>query len=395
MSTQNSHLTAAKTAMLLHVPFFASLLLDMMKLHVGKFPDKFPPGNETAATDGKNIWMDEDFIEKLTLPELVFVLCHEVGHAMWQHMARGKRYFDLGFEGNKFDPRLWNVAGDYVINDMLVQAHIGAMPSMGLHDIKRATQSDLVDDVYKKLYKMEKDNPGSVNGDSMDVHILDLGTGNEVEWKRACKTAANAAKAMGKLPGSLERFVDNLLNPQIPWQEKLRYHVARAISRDSYTWSRPHRRRLINQGVVLPSYTGFSAGEVVIAVDTSGSIGQKELTVFLTELQSILDITKPTAVWVLGIDAAVHDVTELTDGEDLKQNPPPLNGGGGTAFEPAFEWVEKEGPYAPSALIYFTDMHGSFPSEAPAYPVIWAATTDKEAPWGEVVRIDTGGYDDE
>ena len=251
MSTQNSHLTAAKTAMLLHVPFFASLLLDMMKLHVGKFPDKFPPGNETAATDGKNIWMDEDFIEKLTLPELVFVLCHEVGHAMWQHMARGKRYFDLGFEGNKFDPRLWNVAGDYVINDMLVQAHIGAMPSMGLHDIKRATQSDLVDDVYKKLYKMEKDDPGSVNGDSMDVHILDLGEGNEVEWKRACKTAANADKAMGKLPGSLERFVDNLLNPQIPWQEKLRYHVARAISRprDGMLWQstrmqKPKRARV-------------------------------------------------------------------------------------------------------------------------------------------------------
>ena len=199
---------------------------------------------------------------------------------------------------------------------------------------------------------------------------------------------------MGKLPASLERFVDQLLNPQIPWQEKLRYHVARAISRDSYTWARPHRRRLVNQGVVLPSYTGFSAGEVVIAVDTSGSIGERELTVFLTELQSILDISKPTAVWVLGIDAEVHDVTELTDGEDLKQNPPPLKGGGGTAFEPAFEWVESDGPMPPAALIYFTDMWGSFPDEAPAYPVIWCATTDKEAPWGETIQIEVKDYED-
>lgn len=392
MSKESTRLMEIKTAMLLHVPFFASLLLDMMKIHVGKFPHVFPPGNETAATNGKDVWFDEDFLDQLTLPEAVFVTCHEVGHCMWSHLSRGKQYKDMGFEGREFEPRLYNIAGDYVINDMLVEAKIGAMPPNILHDPSRFTQDDLVDDVYRKL---EKD-PPPPNDDSFDIHILAPDEVGEVEWKRACETAANAAKSMGKLPAGLERFVDKLLNPVVPWQEKLRYHVTRAISREATTWARPNRRRLITQGVVLPSYTGFSAGTVVVAVDTSGSIGQKELTTFLSELQSILDVSKPEAVWVLAIDAKLHDVTELLPGDSVADNPPPLKGGGGSATEPAFNWIEAEGPQCPSALIYFTDMYVSFPGEAPAYPVIWCSTSEgRAAPFGEIIEIDVNKADDD
>ena len=114
MSSSDDHplYTEVKTAMLLHVPFFASLLLDMMKVKIGKFEGVFPPGmNHTAATDGQTIWFDQDFFEKLKLPERVFVMCHEVGHAMWAHLARGKQYLDCGFEGEPFDPGRWNRAG--------------------------------------------------------------------------------------------------------------------------------------------------------------------------------------------------------------------------------------------------------------------------------------------
>jgi hypothetical protein len=95
-----------KTSMLLYVPFFASLLMDMMKVKIGKFPGLFPPGNETAITDGRNVWIDRDFLSSLTLPEAVFLVCHEIGHAMWMHMSRGKQYLDMGFEGRQFDPWL-------------------------------------------------------------------------------------------------------------------------------------------------------------------------------------------------------------------------------------------------------------------------------------------------
>ena len=79
--------TEVKTAMLLHVPFFASILLDMMTVKIGKFPEVFGNRSPTAATNGHTVWFDKDFFEKMKLPERVFVLCHEIGHAMWSHMA--------------------------------------------------------------------------------------------------------------------------------------------------------------------------------------------------------------------------------------------------------------------------------------------------------------------
>lgn len=384
---QNKRLTEVKTAMLLHVPFFASLLLDMMEIRVGKFQNVFPPGNETAATDGKTIYIDEDFLDSMPLPEAVFVICHEVGHAMWQHMGRGKKYHDGGFEGKPFNHRAWNYAGDYVINDMLVKSKIGKMPGRGLIDAKY-TSGMLVDDVYREVMK---DPPQEDGG--FDIHILAPDKANQAEWKRAAKSAANAAKAMGKLPEQLERFVDKLLNPKVPWQEKLRHHVTRCASRDSTTWAKPNKRRLINQGVVMPSFTGFCAGHIVVAVDTSGSISEKELTAFMSELQMILDTSKPIRCTVLAIDAALHDVTELADGDSLIDNMPPLKGGGGTSFVPAFEWCRTEDTL-PATLIYFTDMCGLFPDEQPEYPVIWCSTQKgAKSPWGELIEIDINSYE--
>jgi predicted metal-dependent peptidase len=122
-------------------------------------------------------------------------------------------------------------------------------------------------------------------------------------------------------------------------------------------------------------------------------VGEKELQVFMTELQNILDTARPTGVTVIACDAEVHDVTELSQGDALQDNMPPLSGGGGTSFIPPFEWCKTNG-LEPAALIYFTDMCGQFPDEAPAYPVIWCATTDSKAPWGELIRVDIKEYDD-
>lgn len=385
-------LTQLKTAMLLYVPFFASLLLDMLTLKVGKFPELFGGDKGTAATDGKTIWFDEDFLASLRLPEAVGVTCHEIAHCMWMHMARGKQYKDTGFDGEAFDPRLWNIAGDYVINDMLKASDVGELPSCALLD-KRYTHDMLVDNVYRELKKNPPPQGGNpIDGDgndgsTLDHHILSPGVMSDAEWKRAVQTAADAAKAMGKMPAALARFVDQLMNPQVRWQDKLRFHVTRAVSRETTSWKSPHRRRLVIQGVYLPSYTGFAAGEIVVAVDTSGSIGQRELTTFFSELAGILDDCKPERVWVLGCDAAVNSVEELYAGHDLASYPPEVKGGGGTAFEPVFNWIEENG-IEPASLIYFTDMYGSFPEHAPSYPVIWCATTDHPAPWGELVRID-------
>lgn len=399
-----SKMTELKTGMLLYVPFFASLLFDQMKMQVGKFPHIFGGMTPTGATDGMNIWLDEDFLDKLKLPEAVFLVCHEIGHSMWAHMARAKNYMDAGFDGEPFDPRLWNIAGDYVINDMLKKSGIGDMPKGGLWraDI---THDMLAEDAYRMLRKEQKDKGGGGgkgdglggngapdsngnDGSTLDVHIQATPQATEAEWRRAVQSAVDAAKAIGNLPGALERFADQFVNAQVPWQEKLRFTITHQAARDAVTWRSAHKRRLALQGLIYPKYTGFGAGQIIVAVDTSGSIGERELNTFFSELAAILDDCKPEQVFVLGIDAEVNSIEELDPGANLAEHPPKVLGGGGTDFRPAFKWVENEG-HEPACLIYFTDMYGPFPEEEPGYPVIWCSTTkDKEGPIGETVYVE-------
>lgn len=421
--SDNQRWLEVKTGMLLHVPFFASLLLDYCTVKVGKFPEIMPGDKPTFATDGRRIWMDEDFLNSLTLPKAVFATCHEIGHVMFMHMARAKDYETTGLGGYPFSPRLYNIAADYVINAMLIDAKIGEFDQNWLYD-KKYTGNMTVEEVYLDLLKRFPPPPsggsgsqkgggqqgqgqgqgqpgqgqpqGGPNGNdpaggkgTLDQHVYSNDTGaTEQEMKRAIATAAEAAKAMGKLPGSLQRFVTEVLEPKVKWSERLRFHVSRAITRDSRTWSRPHRRRLVTQKVYLPTSTGFGAGHVVFATDTSGSMGQKEYNAACAELEDILTTCQPERVTLLGCDADVHDHFELEPGESIIGNEPKLKGGGGTAFEPVFDWIKENCSEPPAVLIYFTDMYGSFPPEEPDYPVIWVTTTDVQHKWGEHIRVE-------
>ena len=419
MSTDNARYTQIKTAMLLHMPFFASLLLDMMDVQIGKYPEKFGPMKNTAATDGKTIYFDEDWLGTLDVPGGVFVTCHEIGHAMFHHMARARYYVDLGLDGEPFDPRLFNVAADYVINDMLVKSGLtmptgpnpktGAIEPIGLLDPKYTSDMS-VEEVYRMLKKQQKqqgkgkgkgkggkgnpgDQPGEGEGDGegdgegqFDKHIHETSTISPAEMKRAIQSAVDTAKACGKLPGNLKRFAEQLIEPQVDWKERLRYLVVTKAARDTSTWTRPHRRRLTSQGIYLARPSGFGCKDIVVAIDTSGSIGQKELTVFLSELADILRSCAPERVFVLGVDSAVASVEELAGDTDISQNPPHVGGGGGTDFRPAFEWVSKNG-ITPDVFVYLTDLYGPAPEQAPDYPVIWGCTNEQIAPFGETVAI--------
>ncbi len=413
--------TEMRTAMLLHTPFFASLMLDMLDTKVGKFP-----GIPTAGTNGKIIWFDQDFLASLDLTEAVFLCCHEISHAMWMHMDRGRKWMDLGLGGQPFNRGLYNVAADYVINDMLVKAQIGRMPKGGLHDQKYDGKM-LVEDVYCDLLKKQPPQPpqggggkqGEGEGDEsegtgeapegsnggipsnegsgggknpIDTHVYEPAQVAEAEMKRAIATAVTQAKAMGKMPSQLERWVEETLRPQIDWKERLRLLVTRVSTRDSTTWASPHRRRLVTQKIYLPSYTGFGAGEIVAAVDTSGSMGTKEFDASWAEFSDIIMNCRPERMWLMACDAKVHNVHELPSCHDLYTSRPEMHGGGGTDFRPVFEEIAERG-IVPTVLVFFTDGYGVFPDEAPNYPVIWIMTTGEVAPFGETVKVEIDDYE--
>ena len=154
---------------------------------------------------------------------------------------------------------------------------------------------------------------------------------------------------------------------------------------NDYDWSRGNRRYL-SHGIYLPTLRSDELPEIVVAVDTSGSIDQETLDQFASEVNDILT-TYHTRIHVLYIDAQVQAHEEVTSEDAPIQFTP--KGGGGTAFRPAFEWVE-ENDVTPACLVYLTDMAGRFPKDEPDYPVLWVST-DKDvskSPFGEVVTID-------
>jgi len=181
----------------------------------------------------------------------------------------------------------------------------------------------------------------------------------------------------------MESWVESIRHPKVPWQEQLRDYVS-AFARDDYSWQRPNRR-YEETGFTLPSLRNFRCGCVAVAIDTSGSIGQIEFEQFMGELRDILETVKPERLILLQADAEVADYRVLENGETLDDKIQ-MCGGGGTDFRPVFDRIEEEGEQ-PEVLIYLTDACGSFPDQAPGYPVIWAVTTDAETPWGDRIRV--------
>lgn len=201
------------------------------------------------------------------------------------------------------------------------------------------------------------------------------------EWSIAAEQALRSAKVCGHDPLGVERPLSESRQSQQDWRAILRDFVTAAAPSD-YRWTPPNRR-YIASGLYLPSVERRGLGEIVIAVDTSGSIGKIELEQFAGEISAISEEAQPEAIHVVYCDAAVQSSQEFTASEPVQLEP---KGGGGTDFRPVFAWVDENG-IAPVCLIYLTDLCcDSFP-EPPEYPVLWVTDSRRTAPFGETVRI--------
>ena len=202
------------------------------------------------------------------------------------------------------------------------------------------------------------------------------------EWQIAVEQAETVAKVAGKFPGCAVRALEAAQAAKVDWRELLRRAWSDTIPSD-YSWTRPNRRHVWS-GLYLPGITSEGVGEIAIAVDCSGSVSSRQLGLFEAEVRSILAGQRPRLVHVLYFDAAVQKVETYQAGNPVSLSPV---GGGGTDFRPCFDWLEERG-IVPQTLVFLTDLCGTFPIEAPAYPVIWASTEARRAPFGEIVPME-------
>jgi predicted metal-dependent peptidase len=368
----NRRLSKAKTGLILEHPFLGAVAINMPFILSEEVP--------TAATNGKRVLFNPKFITDMTDEELKFLVAHEVFHPMLEHnFRRGER-----------NQRKWNRAADYVINELLTVEGVGKMPSGGLQSTS----------IYKAgggtsdgIYNILEDQPGDdgsggyADGVGGFDECEDAG-GNpaeqaqaQAEMKIQVAQAAQAAKMMGKMSANMQRLVDEVLQPKVDWRTVLQRFVEKART-DQRTWSRPNRR-FISQGMYLPSTSGEVMGEMLFAVDCSGSIDQDTLNQFAAEISKVKDDCCPTLIHVVYFDSEVshHETYTPDDALDIKPH-----GGGGTAFSPVFRYAE-EHDINPVACVFLTDLYCSDFGAAPDYPVLWVSNGRDNAPFGEVVMM--------
>lgn len=324
------------------------------------------------ATDGISLYYNPEWVIKCPLPELKGTIVHEVMHAALGHIWR---------KGARSDER-WNAACDYVVNYYVEAA--GEKSGFKLPpNVLRDPQYDGMS--AEQIYTLLPDMPPSQIFNVGGMLPPPAGTNPSsaaAEWRTEVVRAAQAAKMRGKLPGGIDRLVDEIKQPVVDWKAAL-YRFIQETAKADYSMRRPNRRYM-QQGFYIPSLRSETMPPVVIYWDTSGSRDFKEARMeCANEVSSVIEDCRPERTHVIYGDAVVQRVDVFEPGDPIVFKP---IGGGGTCFEPIFEYIERQ-DIEPACFIGITDLYGSFPKYAPEYPVLWAATTNAQAPFGEIIRI--------
>ena len=314
----------------------------------------------TAKTDGFNKYYGRKFIEGLTDLNLRALILHENLHVALNHVGRFKKEY-------RKNPHNMNVCADYVVNDVINHLEDKALcelPEGCLFEPKYHNWS--VNEILKDMEESEQEqSPNSDSGQSelqpLDEHDFE-GSGQEMtpqEQKEMTQKIENALKEgsilAGKVGGKIPRAIDELFEPKIDWREMTREFVSSTCKgNDEFTWRKFNKRMLPND-LYLPSMENESVGELILANDTSGSIGQEELTAYATEMQSIVDTVTPDLIRVLWWDYEVcsEQVFRPDQYQDLHKLLK-VEGGGGTRLSCVSEYITKEQIKA-EAIIVFTD----------------------------------------
>lgn len=431
MSSIDIRLTKARSQLVMDHAFFGALIMRMAMVESRALKDK------TMATDGTSIWYHPLFLEEVSERELLGVLVHELFHCiLGHHVRRGDR-----------DHNLWNRSCDYVVNLMVTGAGF-TLPKWALID--RQYDGLNAEQVYRLLgdqqdQDQEQDDAGQSNqsgdsddqsggnddssngqpGDGQDAGVDQPGDGSvegrggddtesrgdpgrcgeildaapahdkaalseaEGEWEVAVRQAVNIAKRQGNVPGFVKEIVDHLNDPQVDWTEVLNRFVDPATTKD-YSWMNPSRR-MLPFGHYTPGLVSDGVSHVGMVVDSSGSVDTAILAKVGAEVQGALDTGRIDRLTVIFCDTRVTKHDEYVTGDVIDWTVP---GRGGTAFSPAFGWINENAPDIQCA-IYFTDMQCADYGVAPAYPVLWAAYGDPRtlkplmsaAPFGECIDV--------
>jgi len=356
--------------------FYASVLYQMPMVEKNSLP--------TMATDGKSIFYNADFTDALSEPELDGVKVHEAYHRILKHHLRmGKR-----------DAELWNIACDYAINPIIIQSGL-VLPEGALIDAKFKGMS--AEKIYDILQKDQGDdgNGGGVPQPQEWGNVEDQGGGMSEDQIKSEEATINAQVVMavnsmkteaGKLPANIKEIIDEMKRSQIDWKDVLNRFIG-GDQPEGYSYRRPNRRQWYLNEVVTPISNKVGCGDIVVGIDTSGSVSSVELSHFLGELNAIAESSGAESVTIITCDYDVQDVVRYEKGDQIKDMV--CKGRGGTRVMPVFDYISENNINVDN-FIYFTDMGiCDYPQQDVGYPILWVSSDmrGEEAPIGETTYL--------
>jgi predicted metal-dependent peptidase len=375
-------IVAARVKLLFDKPFFGNLATRLNAIEV--------KWCNTAATDGRNLYYNRAFIKSLSRDQLLFLIGHEVLHCVYDHLGRR--------EGR--DPKIWNMANDYIVNWTLKNEKVGVMPEMGLYDPKYTDEMSS-EELYELLKKNavtikmpldehldlaadgdDEDQGGGGSGDddgdgngnmkpgggggqkSVDVTIMGKDGPPKLTQEDLQKIRNELRAAViqnvqslgaGNVPAGVRRLIHDLIEPKMDWRALLDAHIRSAV-KDDYTFQRLSRRSWSSGGALLPAQDFMDTIEVCIGIDASGSMSEEMLRDILSEVKGIMLTFGDFKLKVWSFDTKVYmdSYVEFTPENIDDIDTYPLRGGGGTMFECNWEFMKRE-DIEPHRFVMFTD----------------------------------------
>lgn len=380
MSNLDEKISQAKSKLLIDYPYFGTIA---SKLELILNDDI-----QAFKSNGIKLEYSSDFLEGLELSELEFVLANGAMHASLAHESRK----------NGRSGWLWQLATDYAVNDMLVQN--GMDRPLEAHYSKRFSglyaeeiYAELKDDILRDELEYEaddiddvqpnenNDNPQSKEQSQESEQIQQDDLVQEQLFEEFSKSILEKEEASGELPQSIERFFKLEKFGKIDWRNELKAALDR-YHKDDYTLMPPNKK-FLHMGIYLPSTTS-QRFQLVVAVDSSGSVDEELLGEFLSELNFLMGSVQNYQIDLLVCDDKIHFHKTFYSGDSLECE---VKGSGGTDFRPVFDFIDRELKDT-KLLLYFTDIEGTFPIERPSYDVKWISPKIEEIPFGDILILE-------
>ena len=339
-------LVTARIGLLLRHPFFGNLATRLKLVDATEWCS-------TLATDGRNFYYNNDFVNRLTPKQAEFGFAHEVLHNVFDHMGRRENR----------DPVLSNIAADYTVNQILKDERIGEVPDwiQIFQDNKYRGQSyeQIYDELYQNADKVSLESLGELLDEHLDGDGEDGRPKLTPEEKKAIKdeikeamVAAAQSAGAGKVPAGVARMIQDFTEPKMDWRQLLRMSI-QSMFRNNYSFSRPNRKSQ-HSGAILPGLLNQETIDVSVAIDMSGSISNEQAKDFISEVKGIMDeyVDFKLDIWCFDTDVYNYQQFNMENADEIVEYK--VKGGGGTDFDANWTFM-KNNDLVPKKFIMFTD----------------------------------------